>query len=38
MIRGIKRRPILVIAGLALAFGGIAPVGVGATTAVPFRG
>jgi hypothetical protein len=38
MIRGIKRRPILVIAGLTLAFGGIAPVGVGASAAVPFRG
>jgi hypothetical protein len=38
MIRGIKRRAIPVIAGVALAFGGIAPVGAGATTAVPFRG
>ncbi len=38
MIRRINYRLILVVVGLALALGGIAPIGVGATTAVPFRG
>ena len=38
MIRRINRRPILAVAGLALALGGIAPIDVGATTSVPFRG